>query len=139
MRISLDWKGPYTDNIPEERLWRTVKHEVVYLKAFAYASGAGGKWEPISGSPMTRGPIKPWATGPQPRWSTEAGFPEGGIDGKENLPELVLVSLARAMGISPISTSILSNRPGPPQRKSAVDSSSADDTIFAMGLRNWSY
>ena len=74
MNISLDGKGPYTDNVPEKRLWRTVKYEVIYLKAVANAMGTGGKWEPISGSPMIRGPIKPWATGPQPRCSTEVGF-----------------------------------------------------------------
>ena len=30
----------------------------------------GGKWEPTSGSTMTRDPIKPWGTGPRPRCST---------------------------------------------------------------------
>ena len=37
MKISMDGKGRYTDNIFVERLWRTVKYEV-YLKA--YANGA---------------------------------------------------------------------------------------------------
>ena len=34
-RISMDGKGRYTDNIFVERLWRTVKYEEVYLKAYS--------------------------------------------------------------------------------------------------------
>ena len=34
VRISMDGKGRYTDNIFVERLWRTVKHEEVYLRAY---------------------------------------------------------------------------------------------------------
>ena len=33
--ISMDGKGRYTDNIFLERLWRTVKYEKVYLKAYS--------------------------------------------------------------------------------------------------------
>ena len=35
VRISMDGKGRYRDNIFVERLWRTVKYEEVYLKAYA--------------------------------------------------------------------------------------------------------
>ena len=35
VRISMDGKGRYIDNIFVERLWRTVKYEEVYLKAYA--------------------------------------------------------------------------------------------------------
>ena len=35
MKISMDGKGRYQDNIFVERLWRTVKYEGVYLKAYA--------------------------------------------------------------------------------------------------------
>ena len=35
VRISMDRKGRYQDNIFVERLWRTVKYEEVYLKAYA--------------------------------------------------------------------------------------------------------
>ena len=35
VRISMDGKGRYSDNIFLERLWRTVKYEEVYLKAYA--------------------------------------------------------------------------------------------------------
>ena len=42
-RISMDGKGRYTDNIFVERLWRTVKYEEVYLKA--YTDGRRAKTE----------------------------------------------------------------------------------------------
>ena len=35
VKISMDGKGRYTDNIFVERLWRTVKYEEVYLKAYS--------------------------------------------------------------------------------------------------------
>ena len=35
VRISMDGKGRYSDNIFIERLWRTVKYEEVYLKAYS--------------------------------------------------------------------------------------------------------
>ena len=34
VKISMDGKGSYTDNLFIERLWRTVKYEEVYLKAY---------------------------------------------------------------------------------------------------------
>ena len=37
VRISMDGKGRYRDNIFVERLWRTVKYKEVYLKAYASA------------------------------------------------------------------------------------------------------
>jgi len=35
VKISMGGKGRYQDNIFVERLWRTVKYEEVYLKAYA--------------------------------------------------------------------------------------------------------
>ena len=35
VKISMDGKGRYSDNIFVERLWRTVKYEEVYLKVYA--------------------------------------------------------------------------------------------------------
>ena len=35
VKISMDGKGRYADNIFMERLWRTVKYEEVYLKAYS--------------------------------------------------------------------------------------------------------
>jgi putative transposase len=34
MKISMDGKGRYVDNIFIERLWKSVKYECVYLNAF---------------------------------------------------------------------------------------------------------
>ena len=34
VRISMDGRGSYNDNLFIERLWRTVKYEEVYLKAY---------------------------------------------------------------------------------------------------------
>ena len=40
VKMSMDGKGRYRDNIFVERLWRTVKYEEVYLKAYTSASEA---------------------------------------------------------------------------------------------------
>ncbi len=40
VKISMDRKGRYADNIFVERLWRTVKYEEVYLKAYVNAPEA---------------------------------------------------------------------------------------------------
>ena len=40
IRISMDGKGSYSDNLFIERLWRTVKYEEVYLKAYRDGSEA---------------------------------------------------------------------------------------------------
>ena len=50
----MDGKGRYTDNIFVERLWRTVKYEEVYLKAYATPVKPGGNWASTSGSTTTR-------------------------------------------------------------------------------------
>jgi len=40
IKISMDGKGSYSDNLFIERLWRTVKYEEVYLKAYQDARDA---------------------------------------------------------------------------------------------------
>jgi putative transposase len=35
IRVSMDGKGRYTDNLFIERLWRSLKYEEVYLRAYA--------------------------------------------------------------------------------------------------------
>ena len=47
VKISMDGKGRYQGNIFVERLWRTVKYEEVYLKAYVNAV------EPTSGTTGT--------------------------------------------------------------------------------------
>jgi len=43
VKISMDGKRRYADNIFVERLWRTVKYEEVYLKA--YGNDTEARWE----------------------------------------------------------------------------------------------
>ena len=38
IKVSMDGKGRYLDNIFVERLWRSVKYEEVYLKAYRNGS-----------------------------------------------------------------------------------------------------
>ncbi len=40
--ISMDGKGSWRDNVFVERLWRSVKYEEVYLKAYDSAGEARG-------------------------------------------------------------------------------------------------
>ena len=69
MKISMDGKGRYQDNIFVERLWRTVKYEEVYLKAYASVLEAQRGLEDYFRFYTGSGPIRPWATGPRPRCS----------------------------------------------------------------------
>ncbi len=41
IRISMDGKGAWRDNVFAERLWRTIKYEEVYLHAYESVSAAG--------------------------------------------------------------------------------------------------
>jgi len=58
IKISNDGKGSYRDNLFIERLWRTVKYEEVYLKA--YQNGKMPEQEPVNISVSTtmRDPTK---------------------------------------------------------------------------------
>ena len=40
IKVGMDGKGRYLDNISVERLWRSVKYEEVYLKAYRDGSEA---------------------------------------------------------------------------------------------------
>ena len=40
IKISMDGKGAWRDNVFVERLWRTIRHEEVYLRAYASVSEA---------------------------------------------------------------------------------------------------
>jgi putative transposase len=47
VRISMDGKGRWMDNVMIERLWRSLKYECVYLQAFETGSEARagiGRW-----------------------------------------------------------------------------------------------
>ena len=40
IKISMDGKGAWRDNVFVERLWRTIRYEEVYLRAYASVSEA---------------------------------------------------------------------------------------------------
>ena len=69
MKISMDGKGRYQDNIFVERLWRTVEYEEMYLKAYSSVLEVQRGMETTSGSTTGSGPIRPWANGPRPKCS----------------------------------------------------------------------
>ncbi len=72
VRISMDGKGRYQDNIFVERLWRTVKYEEVYLKAYASVPEAQKGLEDYFRFYNGLRPHQAWATGPRPRSSTKS-------------------------------------------------------------------
>ncbi|MCG1055282.1 hypothetical protein KQH49_10165 [Mycetohabitans sp. B5] len=41
LRLSMDGKGSWRDNVFVERVWRSVKYKEVYLKAYESASRRG--------------------------------------------------------------------------------------------------
>ena len=63
-------KGSYRDNLFVERLWRSVKYEEVYLKAYADGRRCQGRYRRVSQflqHPETS--PRPWATEPRGRYS----------------------------------------------------------------------
>ena len=72
VRISMDGKGRYPDNIFVERLWRTVKYEEVYLKAYANATEARRELGEYIRFYNDRRPHRPWATVRRRRSYTES-------------------------------------------------------------------
>jgi putative transposase len=63
IRISMDGRGRWMDNVFIERLWRSIKYECVFLNAFE----TGGELEPasVAGSTSTTSGVRTrrWATG----------------------------------------------------------------------------
>ena len=111
VKISMDGKGRYTDNIFVERLWRTVKYEEVYLKACANASesrrelGAYFRFYNDQRPHQALGYRTPAEVFHQ---VTVVGE-ERAVQAKESPIDQELVSLAGAVGLSLNSTSVLSN------------------------------
>ena len=110
MKISMDGKGRYNDNIFVERLWRTVKYEEVYLKAYANASEARRKLGAYFRFYNDQRPHQ--ALGYQTRakvfHETMNALREEFTE-RRNATERVLVSLRGAPGLSLNSPLILSN------------------------------
>ena len=68
VRISMDGKGRYLDNIFIERLWRSLKYEQIYIKAYASVPearrGIDGWWLSFYNT-MTNACTRPWVIGPR--------------------------------------------------------------------------
>ena len=121
VKISMDGKGRYLDNIFVERLWRTVKYEEVYLKAYANASEARRELGAYCRFYNNQRPHQ--ALG----YRTPAEVFHGAIiapaqesKGRMDSSQPVLLSSAEAAGLSLNSTSILSTQSGPPQGSRAI-------------------
>ena len=109
VKISMDGKGRYRDNIFVERLWRTVKYEEVYLKAYTSASEARRELGAYFRFYNNQRPHQ--ALGyrtPAEVFHQVRNAPAEESKVTEVPPEQVLVSLAGAAGLSLNSTSILS-------------------------------
>ena len=63
IKISMDGKGRYLDNIFVERLWRSVKYEEVYLKAYRNGSEARRGIDAYLDFCNRSGHTSPWAIG----------------------------------------------------------------------------
>jgi putative transposase len=68
VRISMDGKGRFLDNIFVERLWRTLKYECVYLHAWETGSEAKAGIRKWMSSTTTNAHTPPLAAGHLP-WS----------------------------------------------------------------------
>ena len=110
VKISMDGKGRYNDNIFVERLWRTVKYEEVYLKAYANATEARRELSAYFRFYNDQRPHQ--ALGYRTPVEVFHEARNATVDRSkltEGPPERVLASLAGAAGLSLNSTSDLSN------------------------------
>ena len=109
VKISMDGKGRYRDNIFVERLWRTVKYEEVYLKAYTSTSEARRELGAYFRFYNNQRPHQ--ALGyrtPAEVFHQVRNAPSEESKVMEAPPEQALVSLAGAAGLSLNSTSTLS-------------------------------
>ena len=110
VKISMDGKGRYNDNIFVERLWRTVKYEEVYLKAYANATEARRELSAYFRFYNDQRPHQALGYRTPAEVFHEARNATGDRSKvTEGPPERVLVSWAGAAGLSLNSTSDLSN------------------------------
>ena len=111
VKISMDGKGLYTDNIFVERLWRTVKYEEVYLKAYANASEARRELGAYFRFYNDQRPHQAlgYRTPAEVFHQVTVVGEERAVQAKESPIDQELVSLAGAAGLSLNSTSVLSN------------------------------
>ena len=113
MKISMDGRGRYQDNILVERLWRTVKYEEVYLKAYANGLEARRGLREYFRFYNHRRPHQ--ALGYRTPAEVFHGEPvEEELKERRCPDQPVLVSYCRSAGVPLNCGLILSNRWGPP-------------------------
>ena len=76
VKISMDGKGRYQDNIFVERLWRTVKYEEVHLKAYASAGEARRELGAYFRFYNDQRPTRPWDIGRRGKCPLRARHPK---------------------------------------------------------------
>ena len=110
VKISMDGKGRYADNIFVERLWRTVKYEEVYLKAYADAKEARRELGAYFRFYDDQRPHQALCyRTPAEVYHQAMNVQREAPEERRCSPEPARVSLAGAAGLSLNSTSILSN------------------------------
>jgi len=82
--ISMDGRGRALDNVFIERLWRSLKYELIYPGDFATAWSCSRRWKTISISTITSAHTRRWAIGRRQTCSrTEpkgrSHLPDGGL------------------------------------------------------------
>ena len=109
MKISVDRKGRYRDDIFVERLWRTVKYEKVYLRAYA---DAGETRRELGAYFRFYNDLRPHQAlgyrAPAAVFHGDGNAPAEESKTGEGSPKQVLVSSDGAAGVSLDSTLILS-------------------------------
>ena len=111
VKISMDGKGRYADNIFVERLWRTVKYEEVYLKAYANTSEARrelGAYFRFYNDQRPHQTLGHRTSAEVFHQVTDVGE-DRAVQAKKSTIDQTLVSLAGAAGLSLNSTSVLPN------------------------------
>ena len=87
-------EGRYLDNIFVERLWRSIKYEEVYLKAYQILGGLPGVLQPAETSPALgyRTPAEVYQHG-QVAAAEEAGLPSGLVKPSAGVGEFLNLAL----------------------------------------------
>ena len=131
VRISMDGRGRYQDNIFVERLWRTVKYEEVYLKAYVNAGEARRELGAYFQFYNHRRPHQ--ALGyrtPAEVFYGEAVEEDEELKERRRSDQRVSVSHGRSAGVPLNCGLILSNRWGPPQSRNLVQASLAKKDVM---------
>jgi putative transposase len=120
--ISMDGRGRLADNIFVERLWRSLKYEEVYLKAYENVTEARQGIAPTSSSTTTNGYTRRWVTAPRAKCSSKpliSAVPRG--EKRWRTPNTISTMRCNPGRISYLTiTRSLSRRSGPPQSSVAL-------------------